>query len=154
MKFLEFSRASWATDFVAVAMVIVVPVMLYSVYSARGRKNVERHRRLQIALACVLASAVLVFEIDMRIHGWRHLAEPSPFYETLVYPALLTHLFFSIPTFFMWAFLVVSSLKNFTKKQQTLKDPRRHKKIGMLAVIGMTMTSVTGWLFYWLAFVA
>ena len=98
MKLLPFSRASNVTDFVAISLAFVLPLLLLSLWSARRRRNVVLHRRVQLSLASVLGAAVLVFEIDMRVNGWRHLAEPSPYFESLVFPALVTHLAFAIPT--------------------------------------------------------
>jgi len=95
----------------------------------------------------------VIFELDMRINGWRHMAEPSPYYETWVFPALIIHLCFSIPTLALWSYTIFMALKHSIDKQS---NPSRlkHKRLGYISSFGMLGTAVTGWIFYWLAFMA
>ena len=99
------TRASLMLDLVSLAMFIALPVMGWSIYQVRSRQRFGLHKRMQLGLASVLGAAVLLFEIDMRIYGWRERAELSPFYGSeggvsLVNLALWAHLVFSISTFF------------------------------------------------------
>jgi membrane-anchored protein YejM (alkaline phosphatase superfamily) len=71
------TRASLMLDVVFVAMFVVVPVMGWSIWQVRRRRRYVLHKRVQLVLAAVLLVAVLAFEVDMRINGWQHLAEPS-----------------------------------------------------------------------------
>jgi putative membrane protein len=151
--FLPLSRASFVLDFIAVAMAAVIPVMLISLFQVRQRKNFALHRRLQIILGVVLGLAILVFELDMRLFGWRQYAEASPYYNTWVMPALFAHLFFAIPTLFLWIFTIFMALRH-----QIHTHPGRHrfqhKLFGRLSAYAMLGTTVSGWLFFWLAFMA
>ena len=98
LKFLPMSRASVMMDIVAISLILLLPILFYSIFSVRLKKRTALHRKLQITLGTVLGFAILLFEIDVRISGWRHLAEPSPYYETWVFPALFVHLFFAFIT--------------------------------------------------------
>ena len=100
--FLPFSRANFLMDFVVLAMAVIVPIMIGSVILVRYKKDYNLHKKIQIALGSILGLTLIVFELDVRLNGWRHLAEASPYYENFVFPSLFVHLFFAIPTFFLW----------------------------------------------------
>jgi len=151
--FLPMSRASFVLDFIALAMAAVIPMMLVSLYKVRKRKNHQLHKRIQVLLGVVLGLVILVFELDMRLYGWRQYAEVSPYYETLVIPSLIFHLFFAIPTLFLWAYTIVMALRH-RIDAETGKYRFRHKFFGWLSACAMIGTTLSGWLFFWLAFMA
>lgn len=151
--FLPMSRASFVLDFIALAMAAVIPILVVSLYQVRQRRNYQLHKRIQILLGVVLGVAILVFELDMRLFGWRQYAEASPYYETLVYPALIFHLIFAIPTFFLWIYTLVMALRQHIDTESG-KPRFRHKFFGRLSAYGMIGTTLSGWLFFWLAFMA
>lgn len=151
--FLPMSRASFTLDFIALAMAAVIPVMLVSLYQVKERRNYQLHKRIQILLGVVLGVAILVFELDMRIFGWRQYAEASPYYETLVIPSLIFHLIFAIPTLFLWIYTITMALRQ-QIDTQTGKYRFQHKFFGRLSAYAMIGTTLSGWLFFWLAFMA
>lgn len=149
------TRGSLMLDLVFLAMFAVVPVMAVSVALVKWGGRYQLHKRIQILLAAVLLVAVTVFEVDIRIHGWRERAEPSPYYASgAVDRMLAVHLFFAIPTVLIWAYVVIAALRRFPHIPVPGPYSRRHKFWGWIAVVEMTMTAVTGWLFYWMAFAA
>ena len=151
--FLPSSRGSFILDFIVVAMALVVPILGFSVFSVKIKKNPALHRVIQIVLGIVLGLAIVIFELDMRINGWRQLAEPSPYYDSWVFPSLIIHLCFSIPTLILWAYTIFTALKHSIDKSP---NPSRfkHKKLGRLSSYAMIGTALTGWIFYWFAFIA
>jgi hypothetical protein len=108
----------------------------------------------------VLLIAVLLFELDMRINGWEQRAAPSPFFNAAhkwSCPAgisLIIHLSFAVPTLLLWIVVVARALRNFPRPPQPAAHSRWHTRYGWAAAIGMLLTALTGWLFYYLAFVA
>jgi putative membrane protein len=102
----------------------------------------------------------LLFEIDIRVNGWEERAEPSPYFDAankFTCPAglsLVVHLSFAVPTLVLWIVVVVQALRKFSNPPAPGLHSRWHARMGMLAAFGMVMTAITGWLFYWLAFVA
>ncbi|MBC7531740.1 MAG: DUF420 domain-containing protein [Oligoflexus sp.] len=151
--FLPSSRGSFILDFIVVAMALVVPILGFSVFTVKIKKNLILHRVIQIVLGIVLGLAIVVFELDMRINGWRQLAEPSPYYDSWVFPSLIIHLCFSIPTLVLWAYTIFTALKHSIDKSH---NPARfkHKNLGRLSAYAMIGTALTGWIFYWFAFIA
>ena len=151
--FLPFSRASIMLDVVALGMFIVVPVLLWSIYQVRYKGRKDLHRKAQIFLGILLLVVVTLFEIDIRLHGWRHLAEPSPFYHTALFPVLYIHLFFFIDTALLWIYTIIDAVIRF-RGEVSPESARKHRRVARVSAIGMCMTAVTGWTFYLMAFVA
>lgn len=159
--FLPLGRGSVMLDVVFLAMFVVVPALAVSIYLVKSRGNYALHKRLQLVLAAVLLAAVLLFEIDMQfITKWETRAEPSPYFAEAnkwTCPAgisLIVHLSFAVPTLLLWIYVVVQALRLFSSPPKPGPHSATHARTGWAASIGMLMTAVTGWIFYWLAFVA
>jgi putative membrane protein len=148
------TRASFLLDVVALAMIGVLAVLGLSIYLVRYRARYALHKRIQLALASALLVVVGLFEAEMRLHGWRQRAEPSPYYETWVMPSLLVHLAFSVSTCLLWTAVIVAALRKFDRQAYPGPHSASHRFWGRLAALDMLCTAVSGWAFYWLAFVA
>jgi len=152
------TRASLMLDVVVLAMVVVLPVLGTSIYLVRYRRQYEIHKWMQIGLGVVLLAAVTLFEVDMRVNGWRERAAESKYYGTetslgLVDQVLFVHLFFAVSTFVLWIVVIVRALRGFSNPPAPGPHSASHIFWGRLAALDMACTSVTGWTFYWLAFV-
>jgi uncharacterized membrane protein YozB (DUF420 family) len=96
----------------------------------------------------------------MRFNGWEHRAEPSPYFDVankwacLAGRALIVHLSFAVPTLLLWIVVVVQALRKFSRPPSPGPHSQWHARWATLAAAGMFMTAATGWIFYWLAFVA
>jgi len=149
------TRASIMLDVVFLAMFLVLPVLGVSIGLARFRKQYAWHKRIQLTLAIILLAAVAAFEIDMQfISGWQTRAMPSPYWPGEVKTSLYVHLIFSISTFFLWLYVVIGALRNVPQPPGPSPYSGRHIFWARLAAIDLLLTAVTGWIFYWLAFVA
>jgi hypothetical protein len=99
--------------------------------------------------------AVGVFELDIRAHGWESRAANhiggNP--TSTVYIALYIHLVFAISSVVLWPIVIVRALRNYPTPPVPSLHSRWHIRWGWVAAIDMVLTSVTGWIFYWLAFV-
>jgi putative membrane protein len=172
------TRASIMLDVVFLAMWAVLPVLFWSIWQVKVGGRFALHKRVQLGLGATLAVAIVLFEIDMRlISGWRQRAEPSPYYGAVesagpvwnaiclqfagmdrvpgwVFRALAIHLVFAVSTAILWTWTIVRACQRFAKPPTPNEYSRVHRRLGWLAAIDMTLTSVSGWVFYWLAFVA
>ncbi|MEW4530852.1 MAG: DUF420 domain-containing protein [Maioricimonas sp. JB045] len=148
-------------DVVVSALVLVVPLLAYSLYTVKIAHNFVRHRNLQLLLAGVLLVAVVAFEVDMQLHGgWEKIVnkdESSPRLgpEQLseVRRILSIHLVFAISTPLLWAATIVLALRRFPNPPVPGPHSRLHKVLGWLSTVDLTLTSVTGLWFYYVAFV-
>jgi putative membrane protein len=150
------TRASIMLDVVFVALLVVLPVLGWSIWLVKFRKRYVLHKRLQLILSAALLITVVAFEVDMRwISGWRERAYPSRFWESgVVMKSLYIHLLFSVSTTALWLYVVIAALNGFPKPPAPAAHSRRHKFWARLAALDLTMTAITGWIFYWLAFAA
>jgi putative membrane protein len=155
--------ASFMLDVVVCALVAVVPTLLFSIYLVKFKRNYLLHRNLQVTLGVVLLFTVGAFEIDLQIvhDGWENIVERARGPEWLATPAftqarnvLWIHLVFAITTPLMWALTITLALKRFPSPPTPGDHSRLHKKLGWISTIDITLTSVTGLLFYYLAFIA
>lgn len=153
------TRASLMLDIVFLAMFVVVPVLGYSIYLVKYRRQYALHKQIQIVLGAVLLLTVVLFELDMRINGWRERARPSPYFgsdeaQGWVFYALYIHLVFAVSTAALWIAVIARAIKHFPNPPRPSEHSRWHLRWGKLAAIDMALTALTGWIFYWLAFVA
>lgn len=149
------TRASLMLDVVFLAMFVVVPVLGWSLYLVKARRNYALHKRVQLTLGLVLLAAVTLFEVDMRVNGWTDRAEASPYWsDGTVRNALVVHLVFAVSTAVLWIAVIVRALQNFASPPTPGPHSVWHKRWGWIAAIDMLLTSLTGWIFYWLAFAA
>ncbi len=153
------TRATLMLDFVVVAMFAVLPVLGWSIYLVKYRAKYALHKRIQLTLGLVLLVTVLLFEADMRVNGWRDRALASPYIGhdgslDWVTTALGIHLCFAVTTSALWAVVIAQALRYFPTPPAPNAHSRWHRRYAKLAAIDLLMTAVTGWIFYWLAFVA
>ncbi len=153
--------ASLMLDFVVTALVLVVPIILYSIFVVKVQRNYSLHKFLQLTLAIVLLVAVLAFEVDMRMHGgWEAIVnkegqQPRLDAEQLSFVAnlLYVHLIFAISTPLMWGLTIYLALKRMPSPPAPCAHSNLHKRLGWISTIDLVLTSVTGLLFYYFAFI-
>ena len=153
------TRGSFMLDVVFVAMLVMVPLMLVSIYLVRYRSRYLLHKWIQVSLAAILLVTVAIFEIEQRLVPWTARAMPSPYFDPhhkwscAVGYSLLVHLLFAVPTAVLWIYVVVQALRKFDRLPRPNAYSAVHRFWARLAAIGMTMTAMTGWVFYYLAYV-
>ena len=148
------SRASLGTDLVFVALFVVLPLLAWGVQLAR-RRQYRWHKVMQLTIAAALLAAIIVFEIDMRlVSGWKPRAVASPYWPRGVFTTLGIHLVFAISTVVLWVWVVWEALLKFPRPPAAAAHSSRHRLMGSLAAADLFLTSLTGWIFYWFAFVA
>lgn len=149
-------------DFVVCALVLIVPVLIWSLWLVKVQRAFRLHKQVQIALGVTVLVAVLAFEIDMRLHGgWQQIIaqqqlEPAAFAAKIssIRPWLYLHLVFAVSTPVLWAVTTVLALKRFGSNPMPGAHSVLHKRLGWASTLDITLTSVTGLWFYYLAFVS
>jgi len=142
-------------DVLALAMLGVVVVLSWSVYQVKFRRHYNLHKWTQITLGAMVLAVVILFEIDIRLHGWERRAAGNVGGQPLpaIWYALYIHLFFAITTIILWPFTIFLAVRNFPNPPAPGPHSRIHIPLARCAALDMVMTAVTGWIFYWLAFV-
>lgn len=150
-------------DFVVCALVLIVPALVFSLFLVKAKRNYLAHRNLQIGIAIVLLVAVAAFEIDLQlIHGgWenvvnKNLDQPrlNPTELNFVRNVLWIHLVFAISTPVFWVATIVLALKRMPSPPAPCDHSPLHRRLGWISTIDITLTSITGLIFYYFAFVA
>lgn len=151
--FIPGSRASFMLDVVSIAMFLILPLLLVSVRLVR-KKKYSAHKKIQITVGAALILTVSIFEVDVRINGWRHLAEASPYYHTFLFPFLYCHIVIAVTTFILWIITLLTALRRFQSIPIPCAHSAFHIRFAKFTVLFTFLTSFTGWCFYYLAFVA
>ncbi|MEZ6059711.1 MAG: DUF420 domain-containing protein [Planctomycetaceae bacterium] len=156
-------RTSLMLDVVVCALALVVPLLAVSLWLVKFRRQYNLHKWIQIGLGIVLLVAVGGFEIDLQlVHGgWENIVARSYPEEAAlaakvseVRPYLWLHLIFAVTTPFLWATTLTLALRRFASPPIPGVHSRTHKVLGWLSIVDITLTSVTGLVFYYVAFVA
>ncbi len=151
--FLPGSRGTLMMDTVVTAMLIIVPAALFGRRLARTG-HYELHRKVQLALAATLGVAVLAFEVEVRVTGWRERAEPSPFYDTILFPWLYFHVTAAVTASLLWIAATAHGLRRMPRPAAPGPGSVWHKRLGKATIVATCATAATGWVFFYLAFVA
>jgi hypothetical protein len=153
-------NATFMLDLVVCALVLLVPVLAFSIYLVKFRRNYVWHRRLQLLLAGILLFAVVAFEVDVQAvhHGWQNIVRQSrpdisaadfDFARTLLH----IHLVFAISTPLLWILTISLALRNFGNPPAPSRHSPKHAWLGWISALDLAMTSATGLLFYYFTFV-
>ena len=153
-------HATFMLDVVVCALVLLVPALITSIYLVKFRRQYAWHRRLQLTLAAILFLAVAAFEVDIRLHhGWENIvkeARPEMAAESLDFArkVLYVHLIFAISTPLLWIATIALALPSFGNPPVPSRHSPLHKFLGWCSAGDLALTSATGLLFYYFAFVA
>ena len=149
------TRAPLILDVLCLAMLGVVVVLCWSVYQVKIRRRYSLHKWTQVTLGVILLVVVILFEIDIRLHGWEDRAAGAigaraP-HSAII--ALYVHLVFAISTVVLWPTTIVLALRNFPNPPVPCAHSRIHIPLARTAAADMVLTAFTGWIFYYVAFV-
>ena len=153
-------HTSFMLDAVVVALVLVVPVLIFSLFSVKIWRHFALHRTIQLGLAIALLAAVMAFEVDLHFvqGGWEHVVKKGPEVSqdqmSFIQLVLRIHLLFAGTTPFLWATTILFAWRRMPSPPQPCAHSRLHKLLGWASTADLVMTSVTGLVFYYVAFVS
>jgi hypothetical protein len=150
-------KSSFMLDAVVCALVLVVPVLLYSLYIVKVHKQYALHKKLQLILGAALLITVIAFEVDLRMQGgWKNIVAKRDVPLTAeqfrtVEKTLWIHLVFAVSTPLLWIATICYALKRFPNPPVPGEHSPLHKKLAWASTIDLVLTSITGLIFYYLA---
>jgi len=142
-------------DIVVVSMVIILPLLWYSVKKVKHDHNYKLHKNIQLTMFTILFFVVLLFEYDMKQNGGIFAMVRGSAYEGTFFLNFMIyfHTFLSITTSLIWLILIPVSLKKFGKNPRPGKFSKTHKLWGKIGMWDMALTCITGLLLYIYGFV-
>lgn len=152
--FIPWSRANNILNLITIAMIIILPILAWSIWQVKIKKNYNLHKKLQITISLSLLVLVFIFELNIRKTDWRVYAKPSIYYDTILLPFLTFHIVIASATFLIWLATLRGALKYFSNEAIPNQYSKHHKWLGRIGTLLMCTTAITGWIFYYLAFVA
>lgn len=140
-------------DLVIVAFLVILPVLLISWRYAR-RGNYALHRRLQVSLALILAIAVALFEVDLKLSGGIFaLTAPSAYAGTVLLNGLIYgHMVVAIGSVLVWAPLLLFSIRYFGNPPSPGDFSARHRFWGRTGMLLMMLSGLSALPLYYLGF--
>ena len=148
-------KSSFMLDVVALSLLIVVPLLVWSLYLVKVMRRYVAHRRLQTLLGLVLLVAVSAFEIDMRMQGGidgilaKRTVPLTPDQRSFFNGLLAVHLVFAISTVLLWGLTLILAWKRMPEPLAPSPHSRLHKRLGWLSAIDITLTAITGLMVYY-----
>lgn len=147
------SRASTAFDFTYLILLLMIPILVWSLELLLLRKNYLLHKKVQLLLTMAFLIATAVFFADLYLNGWRHRAAASVAeIPAITYMTFTIHLAFWLITGLIWIGLLVQSLRKIPNPPQACEFGPFYVFWLVMLVLQFFLTTLTGWEFYLLAF--
>jgi uncharacterized membrane protein YozB (DUF420 family) len=148
-------KSSLMLDVVALSLLLVVPLLVWSLYLVKVMRRYVAHRRLQTLLGLVLLVAVSAFEIDMRMQGGidgilaKRTVPLTPDQRSFFNGLLAVHLVFAVSTVLLWGLTLILAWKRMPEPPAPSPHSRLHKRLGWLSAIDIMLTAITGLMVYY-----
>jgi uncharacterized membrane protein YozB (DUF420 family) len=148
-------KASFMLDVVVVSLLLVVPLLVWSLFLVKVRRNYVAHRSLQTLVGVVLLVAVSAFEVDMRRQGGidgilaKRTVSLTPDQRASFNVLLAVHLVFAVTTVLLWGTTLILAWKRMPSPPAPCDHSHLHKRLGWLSALDITATAVTGLLVYY-----
>ena len=147
------TEAPFMMDVVMIALLFINPALFWSIQQAKQGK-LELHKKVQITLAVVLLIAVILFEVEIRLANGIVNIIGEEKYTNLFRIVLYIHIFFSVTTTIIWSILIFKACKLYTPQGFPDHYTATHKKLGWTGALDLLLTTLTGFLVYYLGFIA
>lgn len=135
-------------------MVIILPLLWYSVKKVRDDRNYKLHKNIQLIMFVILFFVVLLFEYDMQHGGIFEMVKGSSYESTFFLNFMIYfHTFLFITTSLIWTILIIASLIKFGKNPRLGKFSRTHRLWAKIGMWVMALTCITGVILYIYGFV-
>ncbi len=134
----------------------LVTVLTWSLYVVRYKRGYSLHKTLQLYLTGALIVALFWHGINPWVDSsWLDRVLQSPYHQRgLLTPALVIHRVISYACCVLWLWTIVYALNGFESPPTPSKFSRDHIRLARLATGSVYGTALTGWIYYWMAFVA
>ncbi len=140
-------------DLVVLSFIVILPVLVISWRAAR-RGQYSKHRGIQVTLVLVLAVAVALFEIDLKLSGGIfELTKASSYAGTMLLNGLIYgHTLVAIGSTLVWVPLVIVSMRKFGNPPVRTSFGTAHRLWGRIGMILMMASGLSAMPLYYYGF--
>lgn len=144
------ARCDVLMDIVVISMVIILPLLWYSVKKVKEERAFKAHKNIQLTMFIILFFVVLLFEYDMKQNGGIFEMVKGSSYEGTFFLNFMIyfHTFLSITTSFIWLVLIIVSLRKYGKRKLPGSFSKTHRLWGKIGMWDMALTCITGLILY------
>ena len=147
------TRGDILMDLVVLSFIVILPVLVVSWRAARG-SYYSKHRAIQITLVLVLAVAVGMFEVDLKMSGGIfELTQESGYAGTgLLNSLIYGHTVVAISSVLIWVPLIILSLRRFPNPPVSNAFGRTHRLWGRVGMVLMMASGLSAIPLYYVGF--
>jgi putative membrane protein len=147
------TRADLLMDLVLLSFLIILPAISWSWLRVRAG-DYQLHKTSQLTLAAVLAIAVALFEIDLKVSGGIFVLTADSAYAgtTLLNAWIYGHTVVAILTTLIWIGLVIFSLRQFPSPPVPAAFSKTHRFWGRTGMVTMMVTGLSSFPLYYYGF--
>jgi len=147
------TRAAFYLDFSTLYFAILPFLLAYAIKFAKSGE-IEKHMKVNLALYVITMLVVIIFEIGVRVSGgFIEFMQYSSLPQWFLISFLAVHILVAILSVVLWTIVLYSSISNYKHYGKDAPYFKRHRRVGKLAFVGMTLTSLMGVLIYLFLFV-
>jgi putative membrane protein len=149
------TRADILMDLVLLSFAVILPAISWSWWQAR-QGHYLTHKKTQLLLGAVLAVAVLMFEIDLKVSGGIFVLTADSVYNgtTLLNSWIYGHTVVAILTTFIWIGLIVASLRKFPNPPAPGEFSKTHRLWGRTGMSTMMAAGLSAFPLYYYGFMS
>lgn len=131
---------------------IFLPFLLgVTIYQAT-QKRYKLHIQLQTSIFALTIAIIIYFEIMLRISGgFLNYKQYSSFDESFMIIYLIVHILIAIAAILLWAYLILSSIKDYKNNRLNSK---KHKRMGKILFTLLTTSCIMGTGMYGMLFLS
>jgi len=130
----------------------LLPLLMGSAILLAVQKKYELHYKAQVTIFVITLLVVGLFEVGVRVSGgFSAFMQESNAHYTFMIVFLVIHIIIALISVVLYSLLIYSAVSEY--RLHNTPVVKSHKKLARVVYIGMTMTSLTGVMIYYLLFV-
>jgi len=140
------TRAPFFMDLVTL-IVALLPLLVLGAISLAKKKHYTAHAYVQIFIFAFSVIVLSYFEYGVRVGGgFEGFMQKSSVSHSYALIVLISHILISVATVIVWSLTIFKAKKH-------LDITSKHRKMGLMTFLGVSLTSLSGIWVYFLMFV-
>ncbi len=130
-----------------------LPIFLYMGIKFAKNGEMEKHRKMQMGLFFLSLAVTLFFEASVRIRGgFLEEIQNSVIPYAFLSKFLIVHIAIASLSLFLWIYIIIKSFVSYKNRENDFFK-KRHKIMGKILFLGITLSAIMGLMMYIFLFV-